>query len=53
MTWKKETSLWCDDENCSEWIRFVGRVGDAEKWAGEEGWSNPSPDEHYCPKHND
>lgn len=49
MTYSKEVTLWCDGDECEEWVKFgVSAVENAVARSKDDGWTSPSWDEHYC-----
>lgn len=39
MTWSKEVTLWCDDDDCEAWTRHgASTVEETREIAKEHGW---------------
>lgn len=50
MSWSKTTTIWCDSDECENWVSYNGTLGDAENHFVDNGeWRKKSAGEHYCP----
>lgn len=49
----KECTIWCDAENCLQWVRYgYSTAAATRKRAADDGWAYKGG-EDYCPDHID